>query len=395
MKIVVVSAINIFEAGPLVIVRQFLASLCASPLFRDGQFKIIVFCHSAKLYEDLRHERIEFIEKPLSRKNWLFRILYEYSYFYRWSRRRNIDTWISLHDVTPNVKARRRMVYCHNTAPFYQAGADWTYKPRFDLLGKVIKDGRDNLDPHGPLAFEFFRMFYQHFYRFNIKKNDYIIVQQQWMRDAFVKKFGCDPARVIVAKPNLEQPQFPDLPVINKSTTPREYPVTTLVYPAFPRFFKNFEVLLEAMRQLEDTDVKLILTTAGTESVYARTIVEKYRNLKNVEFTGFLPHEKIFEVYAAADAMVFPSKLESWGLPLSEFRNFNKPIFAADLPYAKETLSGYPQACFFDPDDASALASLLRRFILRRDFQPQPAHVTYNPPYADNWQELLQLCNLA
>ncbi len=347
-KTIVVSAINIFTAGPLTIARDFLSAVGDSPRFCNGEYRLIFFCHSAKAYADIldaiaasgANSSVEVIEKPLSRKNWVFRIYYEYIYFWLWSLRNPVDTWLSLHDMTPNVRARRRIVYCQNAAPFYEGSS-----------AKIWREPR----------FEIFRRFYSLLYRINLHKNQYVIVQQQWLRQAFVARFGCDPQKVIVANPNRILADVP------KNTAARvKSSETLLVYAAFPRFFKNFEVLLDAMRLLIDLPVRLVLTVNGTENKYAAGLLTQYGNLSNVQFGGYLSFQQMNDLYAAADALVFPSTLESWGLPLSEFRAYQKPIFAADLPYAKEVLSGYAHARFFDPHDSQALADSLRQFITLR-----------------------------
>lgn len=367
MKTIVISAINIYSSGPLVIVRDFLSALLSSAQFKRGELKVVVFCHAAELYKDQAAPNLLFIPKPLSRKNWLIRLFYEYAWFWFWSQKNDVDYWISLHDVTPTVRAKHRIVYCHNPSPFYAGKTTWRYAPGFQL----------------------FRYCYEYVYRLNLLKNEHVILQQQWLRDAFVKGYGCEPGKVIVARPETETDEMPPAQPENAGGQP-----CLLVFPAFPRVFKNHEVLIEAMRLLADVPVKLVLTFEGNENAYARKIRDEASGLTNVDFSGFLSRADLFRVYAAADAMVFPSKLETWGLPLSEFRRFNKPVFAADLPYARETLSGYQRSCFFDPDDAAALSSAIRRFAVSREFLPVRCETKYAEPFACGWPETLKLIGL-
>lgn len=367
MKTIVISAINIYSSGPLVIVRDFLSALLSSAPFRRGELKVVVFCHAAELYKDQSAPDLLFIPKPLSRKNWLIRLFYEYVWFWFWSRKNDVDCWISLHDVTPNVRAKHRIVYCHNPSPFYAGKTTWRYAPGFQL----------------------FRYFYEYVYRLNLLRNDHVIVQQQWLRDAFVERYGCNPAKVIVARPEAETDELPPAQPGKAGEKP-----CLLVFPAFPRVFKNHEALVEAMRLLTDVPVKLVLTFAGNENAYARKIRDEASGLENVELSGFLSRADLFRVYAAADALVFPSKLETWGLPLSEFRRFNKPVFAADLPYARETLSGYQRACYLNPDDPAEWSSAIRRFVLNHEFSPVRYETTYAAPFACGWAETLELIGL-
>ncbi len=175
---IVLSAINIYTHGPLVVARKALSGILESPTVRKGNERVIFFCHSRALYSDISHPALEYVEIPRSRRHWLNRLFYEYVWFWFWSRRRQINVWISLHDITPNVVARRRVVYCHNSTPFYDGPHDWR-----------------------ELKFELFRAFYARLYRINLFRNDYVIVQQQWIRDRFVQMFSFDTSRIIVARP--------------------------------------------------------------------------------------------------------------------------------------------------------------------------------------------------
>jgi glycosyltransferase involved in cell wall biosynthesis len=231
-------------------------------------------------------------------------------------------------------------------------------------------------------------MFYAVLYRVNLSKNDYVIVQQQWIRDVFVKEYGCRPGRVVVAYPSARAGNSQWAPARHAGES------ATIIYPAYPRSFKNVEVVLAAMRRLTDVPLRLVLTLDGTENRYAARLRKRFGDLGGVTWAGFLPHDRLMELFSSVDAMVFPSKLESWGLPLSEFRLSGKPIFAADLPYARENLSGYTRASFFNPDDADALSERIRAFVMRNEFEAMPTPAAPAPPFARNWHELLTILDL-
>lgn len=358
---IVLSAINIYQSGMLTIARDFLAQLCQSDAFARGDLQVTMFCHRAELYRDLQRPNVTLIEKPRSRQSWGIRLFYEYGYFWFWSLKQPVDLWVSLHDVSPNVRATRRVVYCHNPMPFY----------------------RGNISARHDLKLKVFQWLYTFNYRTNLHKNWRIIVQQQWMRDAFVQTYGCDPTKIIVSTPQTAMNALPPAPAPTTSAAP------VLVYPTFPRPYKNYEVLLDAMRTLSDTPLRLVLTVAPEMNAYARMLVAKYGDLPNVTFVGFQTRAQVETQYAEAAAMVFPSKSETWGLPMSEFQPYGKPIFAADLPYAKETLSGYDHAVFLPPDDVQAWAAALRNFAQTGQFHPTRVETHYQPPFAPDWPSLI------
>lgn len=74
---------------------------------------------------------------------------------------------------------------------------------------------------------------------------------------------------------------------------------------------------------------------------------------KLLKFLGRLDQGQCLIEYERADALVFPSLLESYGLPLVEAMTAGIPILVADLPYA-HTLCG-DEAIYFDPMDAKSL----------------------------------------
>ena len=45
--------------------------------------------------------------------------------------------------------------------------------------------------------------------------------------------------------------------------------------------------------------------------------------------------------YIASDIVLFPPKLEIFGLPLVETASLRKPLLMLDKPYAHEVLEGY------------------------------------------------------
>ena len=63
------------------------------------------------------------------------------------------------------------------------------------------------------------------------------------------------------------------------------------------------------------------------------------------------------------DCLLFPSKVETWGLPISEAKAYKKPMLLADLPYAKETCGVYEEVSFFNTKNPEELAHLLTQFV--------------------------------
>jgi glycosyltransferase involved in cell wall biosynthesis len=367
---IVLSGINLFEGGPVSVYRD-----CLSEIVRSGvaqRNRVIAFVHKAELFSDFS-EQVTLIELPRSRTTWLFRLWYEYVYFYWYSRGRQVDVWLSMHDISPCVRAARRYVYCHNPSPFMRT--------RFRDIHYSYKNA-------------LFSVFYRYLYRINIRKNVSVIVQQEWMRREFIRMFGV--SNVIVARPSLTEQALGDslAGVDNRPSESVAGRLFTFIYPAYARSFKNVEVVCEACRLLQDRGLggfQVLLTMDGTENRYSRDLVEKYGGMPGVNFIGVQSRSAVFELYRQASCLVFPSLLETWGLPISEFKQTRKPILAADLPYAHETVGSYDAVCFFPPSDAVFLSELMQKEIQGIGIHNPSVATPVSEPFAADWGDLLAM----
>lgn len=80
----------------------------------------------------------------------------------------------------------------------------------------------------------------------------------------------------------------------------------------------------------------------------------------NIINMGALPFERIQLLYKETKALIFPSMLESLGLPLIEARNAGLPIIASELDYVRDLLD--PEESF-DPHSPLSIARSIKRFL--------------------------------
>ena len=365
-KTIVLSGINLIEGGPLTIYEDCLR--CVEKYFLEN-YEIVALVHNRELFSEF-DSKIKFIEFMDSKKSYLKRFYYEYFYFKRLSKKLKPYLWFSLHDMTPNVVTDKRAVYCHNPIIFYDV-------KRKDMINEF--------------KMFMFSKFYKYIYKINIKKNNFVVVQQDWIRKRFKKIFKIK--NVVVAHPNV---------VIDDSNN--NYKNTKIVknsflYPSFPRIFKNFEVICKAVEILENKNIenfKVYLTIDGSENIYSKEIVEKYGRLKCIEFIGLQTRENLMKYYSKIETVIFPSKLETWGLPISEAKAFGKNIILADLEYAHETLGTYEKVMFFGPDDAEKLAEKMEMLINDDENMKNiefDGNIEKNieKPFCKNWKELFDI----
>ena len=361
MKKIIISGINLVEGGTLTIFKEVLGYLDRN---LSEKYEIIALVHCKKLFEKAGLINIKFLEFPKAKKNWIIRCWYEYYYFNKLSKQLKPYLWLSLHDVTPNVESERLAVYCHNPTPFFKMKfRDIKYDKKLYLFSK----------------------FYKYLYRINIKKNNYVIVQQSWIAKQFREMYSIK--NLLVAPPKIESQEID----LNRKNNIEK---NSFFYPAYPRIFKNFEIICQAAEYLEKEGVnnfKVYLTIDGTENLYSSEIVKKYKKLKTIEFIGLLSREEVYKYYSKVECLIFPSKLETWGLPITEFKNFNKPIIAADLEYAYETVGDYEKVIFFKPESKNELASKMLNIIKNDKIEKYKENrINFQDKIVDNWDNLFR-----
>jgi len=136
-----------------------------------------------------------------------------------------------------------------------------------------------------------------------------------------------------------------------------------LYYPAATFPHKAHDVLLQALAELRwrgELRHRLILTGARTS--HWKTLARLVRDLgmeDAVQHLGFVSRDQVDSLYAGADAVVFPSRYEGFGLPIVEAAQFGRRIVTSRLPVFDEI--GVPAEAQINFEDPAALAAALAR----------------------------------
>ncbi len=103
---------------------------------------------------------------------------------------------------------------------------------------------------------------------------------------------------------------------------------------------KNYETLLDAMEiYWEQSPRKLSLQIAGGQgwkSERLKTRIESLRRRGIVNYLGYAPEENMPGLYMGAEALIFPSWYEGFGLPVIEAMSLGCPVIASDRASLRE-----------------------------------------------------------
>jgi glycosyltransferase involved in cell wall biosynthesis len=176
-------------------------------------------------------------------------------------------------------------------------------------------------------------------YRAAVRSSRLVIAISEHVKESIVERLGVGPERVRVAYLGI------DLEQLRPGDGERE---PLLLYPANGWPHKNHARLLEAFDLIrhERPELRLVLTGSGLENLPARP---------GVEVRGHVPREELVRLYQSAEALVFPSLYEGFGLPPLE-------AMACGCPVTVSAAGALPEVCgdaarYFDPAKPEEIAA--------------------------------------
>lgn len=136
------------------------------------------------------------------------------------------------------------------------------------------------------------------------------------------------------------------------------------VYVASGEPHKNHRRLIEAWCLLAEEGVfpSLCLTLEEARFPDLCRDIEMMRKRHGlaVKNAGELSYQEVLELYKKAGAVVYPSTLESFGLPLIEASRAGLPVLAPELDYVRDVLD---PSQTFDPESAMSIARAVKRYM--------------------------------
>ena len=124
---------------------------------------------------------------------------------------------------------------------------------------------------------------------------------------------------------------------------------------------KNILLAVKALPYLPD-DVKLVIV--GRHTPYTDEVIayaEKAHLSHRIQLMHGVSDEALPRLYAEAEAFVYPSRYEGFGIPIIEAISCGLPVVACTGSCLEE--AGGPDSLYVDPDDARAMAHAIRQVL--------------------------------
>lgn len=136
------------------------------------------------------------------------------------------------------------------------------------------------------------------------------------------------------------------------------------LYVASGDAHKNHATLLEAWLLLDEAGLKpslaLTVDPLSHPQVHAEILRITHDSSMSIVNLGQLSADEVADLYQSSSALIYPSKTESFGLPLIEAAQYKLPILASELDYVRDVVVPVET---FDPNSPVSIARAVRRFL--------------------------------
>jgi glycosyltransferase involved in cell wall biosynthesis len=329
---------------------------------------------SVDIFDFIKNVHIHKIKK----KGWISRIIWDNGGLQNLCRRLKLepDLIISLQNTSTkfignNGKNIPQLIYYHQSLPLIP------YK--WNIFDKQ----------------EFVLFLYAHFYSSFVARNSkssYYVVQLSYIRALFLKKFKrVSREKIFVIRPNN--------PVIDINDTPEmllNHARFYFFYPATALKYKNHKIIIQALVLLKQNfspvlnNIKVVFTLDELEPKLMQ-LIKEYNLFEVVQLVGQRSYDEVLSYYKSVDALLFPSQIETFGLPLAEASCFGLPIIVADLPYAVEVLEEYNNKILIDPESVYLWADAMKNYHVYKSciYSSPPHHARIE----NSWGTFFELAN--
>lgn len=346
-----VIATTLQAGGGITIYKQFLSHLPE----HIEQNKYWVFVNP--ILPQVAIERVTYISFPLQSK--LKRILFEGKLLQTEIVKLGVkpDVVISLqNNGYKNIKDCKQIVYYHQPLPLYPGiWNPFKSQERSQFLYKYI---------------------FPHIVKRTWVRDIQFVVQIPFIKRRMVDYYGIPEQNIHLCFPDVEKIDVENVkPYAFKKNA---YHFLCVVVGDVPRY-KNLLTLIKAADLLKknyketDKPVKIHLTTTAEDAFVWAAEVKKYGVEDIIQFDGKFKHDELLGLYKSADALLFPSYIETLGLPLLEAAAFGIPVLAADVDYAHEVLKNYEGVRYAGVYDYEAWVKNIIEFGMKsKRYKPLP-----------------------
>jgi glycosyltransferase involved in cell wall biosynthesis len=207
------------------------------------------------------------------------------------------------------------------------------------------------------------RTYRQLTYPRSVRIADAVIINSESMRDMVNKYLEVDPGKLRLIYEAVDHDRFKPGDADAARAQVAKYGITKnfALFVSSLWAYKNCEGLLRAWALISDQvgDRQLVFVGAGSAEYVAqlKSLAGELGISSSVLFVGKVPNPELTVFYQAADALVYPSFNETFGLPILEAMACGCPVVTSNVTAMPEIAGG--AALLSDPHEPESIAKAI------------------------------------
>lgn len=318
---ILVNAANLASGGALTILENFYRYAPKNSIFLIKNKELKKYLIKA------RPNGPELIIIPAWTKKPYFLFLYYYYWINNFSKKNGVNEIISLGNIATKTKINQKL-YIH--WPYFAYGLN--IGKNANLSTKVKR---------------YFRYFFIYF--FSRYANTWIVQTDVMVRKISEKKNSYN-KKIIKIYPGINKINSTEI----KSTFNKKE-IINLIYPSLYYSHKNFESLFNTGKSIDYLNLPYKISLTLPVDIFNSLGFNKLSSIQNL---GVLGKDELHNQYLQHDALIMPTKLETFGLPYIEAMTYSLPILTSDKDFSREICSKY--AIYFDPDNSDSIINSIK-----------------------------------
>lgn len=268
----------------------------------------------------------------ISKRKGLFRLYFDFFGFKKQSNRLGIkwDVVISLQNIGIRYSKKvPQIVY------FQQALTLYHYP--MPLTDKFAK------------TYFFYHYIYSYYIKVMLKNATHVAIQTEVMKKRFCNRYRFPPKNVGVYFPDYQK-----CDVYDNGDNPFDEGTFNFIFPATSNAYKEHITIAKALVEVRKANPELCrrIRVHFTLTIDERGDLTNFIRNNNLEdcfcFHGTMPHDQLMALYNRCIALLFPSVIESVGLPLIEAATLGLPVIANDIDFIHEVLYNYEGVSYME-----------------------------------------------
>lgn len=352
------------EGGGMSIYLQFMDALCQSLVSGAHDETWHVFVDEGMPMPQMPHVQFyQYHTKGFKR------IWFDFVDFERILKKEGVrpNVIVSLQNTGVRCRCERSVIYYHQSLPLYS----YNYHG-FD---------------HYARTYYFYHYLYPLYVRLFLQKRTFVAVQTEEIKKVFSDKYHFPLHRIGVYMPSIKGVEKTDI-----TDWSYEEGTYNFLFPANPSPYKEHITIAYAMKLIcaKNPDmaqkIRIHFTAKAGTMKDLEAYVSEHKIQNNFVFHGIVSHSQLVAMLNGCHGLLFPSMIETLGLPLIEAASLGIPVLVNDLAYAHEVLNGYEGVNYIQTHDYEAWARTIMSCCVKKErFTP------YHLPQNDSWQRFFIL----